>query len=84
MVDDRDSGRIFVMTTDMYFYHYFFVLCPFLFVLVAYCMLPWRCVLLAVVIAQALISYLFLDYVHQKGGTTRGEYGLTYARQGHR
>ena len=59
-------------------------LCPFLFVLVAACMLPWRRVLLALVIAQALMSCAFLGYIHQTGGTRRGEYGLTYARQGNR
>ena len=59
-------------------------MCPFLFVLVAVCMLPWRRVLLGVVIAQALMSYAFLSYIHQKGGTVRGEYGLSYARQGNR
>ena len=31
---------IFVLTTNVYFYHYYFVLCPFLFVLVAACLLP--------------------------------------------
>ena len=69
------------MTIDVYFYHYYFVLCPFVFVLIAMCMLPWRRVLLALVLAQALMSYLFLDYIHQTGGTTRGEYGLSYALQ---
>ncbi|MFI5458878.1 MAG: hypothetical protein ACHRXM_25905 [Isosphaerales bacterium] len=77
-------GVIFVMTTNVYFYHYYFVLCPFLFVLIAVCLLPWRRVLLGLVVAQALLSYAFLSYVHQKGGTSRGEYGLTYARQGNR
>jgi hypothetical protein len=75
---------IFVLTTNVYFYHYYFVLCPFLFVLVAACMLPWRRILLGLVVAQALMGYHFLSYVHQKGGITRGEYGLSYARQGDR
>jgi len=77
-------GVIFVMITNVYFYHYYFVLCPFLFVLIAVCLLPWRRVLLGLVVAQALMSYAFLNYVHQTGGTGRGEYGLTYARQGNR
>jgi uncharacterized membrane protein YhaH (DUF805 family) len=77
-------SALFLLTTDVYFYHYFFVLCPFLFVLVAVCLLPWRRVLLGLVIAQALLSCAFLHYIHQKGGTVRGEYGLTYARQANR
>jgi len=75
---------IFLMVTNVYFYHYYYVLCPFLFVLIAVCMLPWRRVLLGLVIAQALMSYAFLHYLHQNGGISRGEYGLTYARQGNR
>ena len=74
-------GVIFILTTNVYFYHYYFVLCPFLFVLVAACLLPWRRLLLALVVAQALMSYSYLNYIHRKGGVVRGEYGLTYARQ---
>ena len=44
-------------------------------------MLPWRRVLLGLVIAEALISLVFLSYVHQTGGKIDGEYGLSYARQ---
>ena len=72
---------IYLMTIDVYFYHYYFVMCPFVFVLVAVCMLPWRRVLLGLVIAQALMSCVFLGYIHQTGGIPRGEYGLSYARQ---
>ena len=75
---------IYLMTVDVYFYHYYFVMCPFVFVLVAVCMLPWRRVLLALVVAQALMSVAFLSYIHRTGGTTQGEYGLSYARQGKR
>jgi hypothetical protein len=74
-------GVLFLLTTNVYFYHYFFVFCPFLFVLLAAYLLPWRRTLLAVVIAQAVTSYDFLSYIHQKGGTVRGEYYRTYARQ---
>jgi hypothetical protein len=75
---------IFMLTTDVYFYHYYFVLCPFLFVAFAVWMLPWRRLLLVMVIAQALMSCLYLSYIHENGGTRRGEYGPTYARQGNR
>jgi hypothetical protein len=75
---------IFLVAVDIYFYHYYFVFCPFVFVLVAVCMLPWRSVLLGMVVAQALLSCAFLSYVHQKGGTARGEYGITYAHKGNR
>ena len=71
---------IFVCTTDVYFYHYFYVFCPFLFVLVATCFLPWRRLLLGLVITQAVLSVLFLGFVHQKGGAIRGEYRLSDAR----
>ena len=77
-------GVFFLMAIDDYFYHYYFVFCPCLFVLVALCMLPWRRVLLGMVVAQALVSCAFLNYIHHKGGISRGEYGLTYARQGNR
>jgi hypothetical protein len=77
-------GLIFVISTNVYFYHYFYVLCPFLFVLIAACLLPWRGALLGLVLAQALLSVAFLNYVHQRGGVARGEYGLTYARQANR
>ncbi len=77
-------GVIFVLTTDVYFYHYYFVLCPFMFVLIAACLLPWRRLLLGLVIAQALMSYSYLSFIHAKGGITRGEYGWSYARQGNR
>jgi len=77
-------GIIYILAIHMHFYHYYFVLCPFLFVLLAACLLPWRRVLLGVVIAQALMSYAFISYIHQKGGVRRGEYGLSYARQGDR
>ena len=33
-------GVIYVLTTDVYFYHYYFVLCPFMLVMIAACMLP--------------------------------------------
>ena len=75
---------LYILTTNVYFYHYFYVLCPFLFVLVAACMLPWRRVLLGLVIAQAVMSATYLTYLHQNGGTRRGEYGPSYARQGNR
>jgi hypothetical protein len=75
---------VFLLTTNVYFYHYYFVLCPFLFVLIAVFMLPWRRVLLGLVIAQAVMSSAFLGYIHQKGGPVRGEYGSSYARQGNR
>ena len=71
---------IFLLTIDVYFYHYYFVLCPFLFVLVAACLLRHH-IILGMVIAQALMSSAFLSYIHHKGGAVRGEYGLTYARQ---
>ncbi|MGP0067186.1 MAG: hypothetical protein ACLQGP_26775 [Isosphaeraceae bacterium] len=74
-------GALFLLTISVYFYHYFFVFCPFLFVLVASCMLPWRRVLLGMVIAQALISFSYLSYIHAKGGILHGEYGPTYARR---
>jgi hypothetical protein len=77
-------SALYVVTVDVYFFHYFFVFCPFLSVLVAVCMLPWRRVLLGMVVAQALLSYSFLSFVHAKGGTDRGDYGRTYARQGNR
>jgi hypothetical protein len=69
------------MATDVYFYHYYFVFCPFLFVALAVWMLPWRRVLLGVVVAQALMSCVYLAYIHANRGITRGEYGWTYARQ---
>ncbi len=73
-------SAIFVLTTAVFFYHYFFVMCPFLFVLFAIFMLPWRRALLALVVAQALLSFCYLSYIHQKGGASHGEYGGTYAR----
>jgi hypothetical protein len=77
-------GVIFMMAIDVYFYHYFFVFYPFLFVFGAMCMLPWRRALLGIVVAQALLSWAYLSYIHQKGGTNRGEYGVNYTRQGYR
>jgi hypothetical protein len=74
-------GLLFLLTTDVYFYHYFFVLCPFLYVGVAALMLPWRRTLFGLVLAQALMGYAYLSYIHQKGGTVNGEYGSSYARQ---
>jgi hypothetical protein len=74
-------GAVFILTTDQYFYHYNFVFCPFLFVMIAACMLPWRRVLFGLVVAQALMGYTFLNYIHQHGGIVLGEYGLSYARQ---
>ena len=74
-------SAFYVVAVDVYFFHYYFVFFPFLFVLVAVWMLPWRRILLSMVVAQALLSYSFLSFIHQKGGTDRGEYGLTYARQ---
>jgi hypothetical protein len=72
---------IFVLTTDVYFYHYFYAMCPFLFVLVAAFLLPWRRAPFALVIAQILLGVTFLSYIHRNGGTGHGEYGLSYARQ---
>ena len=74
-------AALFLLTTNVYFYHYFFVFCPFLFVLVAVCLLPRRGLLLGVVLAQAIMTCAFLNYIHQNGGTRRGEYGLTYTRE---
>jgi hypothetical protein len=73
-----------MLAVDVYFYHYFFVFYPFLFVFGAMCMLPWRRALLGIVVAQALLSWAYLSYIHQKGGTNRGEYGVNYTRQGYR
>jgi hypothetical protein len=67
--------------TNMYFYHYFFVFCPFLFVMIAQWFLPWRRCLFGMVVAQALMTVAFLNYIHDTGGTDRGEYGVTFARQ---
>ncbi len=75
---------IFFMAVGEYFYHYYFVMCPFLFVLIAVFLLPWRRVLLGLVVAQALMSWDFLSFVHEHGGTDRGEYGFSYTRQGTR
>jgi hypothetical protein len=75
---------LFTFTISAFFSHYFFVMCPLIFVLLTVCMLPWRRAVLAVVIAQALLSLTFLTYIHQTGGTLNGDYGLTYARQGNR
>jgi hypothetical protein len=77
-------GVIFMLAVDVYFYHYFFVFYPFLFVFGAMCMLPWRRALLGIVVAQALLSCAYLSFIHQKGGTNRGEYGVNYTRQGYR
>jgi hypothetical protein len=74
-------STIFMLTTSVYFHHYYYALCPFLFVLVALCMLPWRRALLGLVIAQALMSYVYLSYIHENGGISRGDYGVSYARQ---
>jgi hypothetical protein len=67
--------------TDVYFYHYFFVFCPLVFVLIARWILPWRRTLLGLVLAQALMAIIFLLYIHENGGCGRGEYGLCYGRQ---
>lgn len=75
---------IFMVMVNLFFYHYYFVLCPFLFVLVAAFMLPWRSILFGMVVAEALLSYSFLDYVHKNGGIAHGEYGVSYSRQGYR
>ena len=72
-----------LVTINVHFYHYYFVFCPFLFVFVAVFMLPWRRVLVGLVVAQALMGVCFLTYIHQRGGA-HGEYGITYARQGNR
>ena len=72
---------MFVLSTNVYFYHYFYALCPFLYVGIATLMLPWRRVLFGLVIAQALMGTIFLNYIHRKGGIVNGEYGVTYNRQ---
>jgi hypothetical protein len=75
---------IMFVATNVYFYHYYFVFCPLLFVMIAVWMLPWRRALLGMVVAQALMSVLFLTYIHRKGGVINGEYRASYARQHNR
>ena len=71
---------LFVCVIRDHFHHYYFVLCPFLFVGLAAILLPWRRALFSLVMAQALISFAFLEYIHSRGGAPRGEYGVGYAR----
>ena len=71
----------YLLTIQVYFYHYFFVFCPVLFVGIAAFLIPWHRALMGMVIAQTLMSMLYLDYIHAQGGVRRGEYGRTYTRQ---
>jgi hypothetical protein len=72
---------LFLFIIRVHFYHYYFVLCPFLFVGLAALMLPWRRVLFGVILAQALVSVEFLHYIHDRGGAPQGDYGIPYSRQ---
>jgi hypothetical protein len=72
---------IYALVIHVVFYHYYYVMCPLVFVLLAVFMLPWRRALLAIVIGEALFAGMYLAYIRANGGVTRGEYGLTYARQ---
>ncbi len=71
---------LYIMTIDMYFYHYFYIFMIFSCVYVASIALPWRPLLLALVVGQGLITALFLVYVHEHGGTRWGEFGVTYSQ----
>jgi hypothetical protein len=53
-----------IFTLNVFFYHYFFVMCPFVFVLLAVCRLSGRRAVLSVLIAQAVLSLAFLTYIH--------------------
>jgi hypothetical protein len=70
----------YALVIHVVFYHYYYVMCPLVFVLLAVFMLPWRRALLAIVIAEAIHGGMYLTYIHANGGVTRGEYGLSYAR----
>lgn len=72
---------LYGITIEVYFYHYFYVFLLFSSVLLAALVLPWRSVLLVMVLCNATISTCFLSYVHDRGGAFRGEFGLTLARQ---
>jgi hypothetical protein len=71
----------YALVIHVVFYHYYYVMCPVVFVLLAAFMLPWRRALLAIVIAEAVLAADYLTYIHVNGGVTRGEYGWSYARQ---
>jgi hypothetical protein len=72
---------LYIFTVDVFFYHYFYVLNLLECLLLAVVVLPWRRALFVVVVAHALLSAAYLGYIHQNGGVTAGEYGVTYARQ---
>jgi len=74
-------GLLYLLTIEVYYYHYFYITILFLCVLVASIALPWRRLLVGLVVAQATISVAFLVYIHAHGGSRRGEFGVTYAQQ---
>ncbi len=74
-------GLLYILTIQDYFYHYFYITSLFACVLMASVALPWRWLLIGLVVAQAAISLAFLNYIHVHGGTPRGEYGAAYSRQ---
>lgn len=87
-------GVLFALTGQPFRYHYLQVTMPLMFVWLARAMLnldgafwrlsltltPRRC-LLALCIAQGVISLTFVDYIHTNPRRIRGDYGVPYGAQ---
>jgi hypothetical protein len=80
-------GLLLTVTGALIYRHYLIVTFALPFVVVAAAALVrprWgRGLLAALVIAQAALSVLYLDYVHVRGGAVGGDYGVPYDRQAH-
>jgi hypothetical protein len=61
--------------------HYLIIAYPFVYLWLARLLIQNLKLLKGVIISQALITGLFLSYIHSNNGSLKGDYGKTYSRQ---
>ncbi|MBI3018823.1 MAG: hypothetical protein HYY61_02915 [Deltaproteobacteria bacterium] len=61
--------------------HYLIFVFPFLSLYLVRCLFPMRHLLVSVIICQAVLSWLFLGFIHKHGGVTEGDYGISYKQK---
>lgn len=74
-------GILMPLTGVTIYQHYLICTFPFAFVFIAQLLHPYKRMMYATVVAQLILTTIFLWYVHRNGGAPNGDYGPSYAAQ---
>jgi hypothetical protein len=73
---------IFLNFSGVYIYHHYLIIgFPFAYIFLAKVLMPYKKLLLSVIIAQLIITISFLIFVHIHDGVIKGDYGRSYISQ---